>query len=65
MQSFFPAERKSADILHGKVVDITEHPYQVALLNTKVNKIICGGVIIKPRIVFTGRFPLNCGVKLN
>uniref|UniRef100_A0AAR5QA59 Peptidase S1 domain-containing protein n=1 Tax=Dendroctonus ponderosae TaxID=77166 RepID=A0AAR5QA59_DENPD len=50
---FSIAERKSADILHGKVVDITEHPYQVALLNTKVNKIICGGVIIKPRIVFT------------
>ncbi|XP_050300159.1 trypsin-like [Anthonomus grandis grandis] len=45
--------RKNAEILHGKVVDITDHPYQVALLNTKANKIICGGVIVKPKVVFT------------
>ncbi|XP_076269844.1 anionic trypsin-2-like [Rhynchophorus ferrugineus] len=45
--------KKNAKILHGKVADITEHPYQVALINTKFNRIICGGVIIKPRVVFT------------
>ncbi|XP_030758690.1 trypsin-like [Sitophilus oryzae] len=44
---------KNEKILHGKVVDITDHPHQIALLNTKFNKIICGGVIVKPRVVFT------------
>ncbi|KAL1498040.1 hypothetical protein ABEB36_008900 [Hypothenemus hampei] len=48
-----PSERKSAEILNGQVVDIADYPYQVAILNTKMNKIICGGVIVKPRVVLT------------
>ncbi|XP_060522361.1 trypsin-2-like [Cylas formicarius] len=44
---------KNEKILNGKVVDIKDHPYQVALVNKKFNRIICGGVIIKPRVVVT------------
>ncbi|XP_019878261.2 trypsin V-B-like [Aethina tumida] len=42
-------------IIHGDVVDIEDHPHQVALVarkNTR-SKIICGGALVKPRVVFT------------
>ncbi|XP_044759671.1 kallikrein-6-like [Coccinella septempunctata] len=42
-------------ILHGRDSDIKYHPYQVALVTTngKHRKILCGGALIKPKIVFT------------
>ncbi|XP_066140102.1 trypsin-like isoform X2 [Euwallacea fornicatus] len=47
------AQKKSEEILNGKVVKIDEYPYQVGILSTGAYKIICGGVIIKPRVVLT------------
>ncbi|KAL3272661.1 hypothetical protein HHI36_014126 [Cryptolaemus montrouzieri] len=42
-------------ILHGRDADIRDHPYQVALITANGNdkKIICGGALVKPTIVFT------------
>ncbi|CAH0564348.1 unnamed protein product [Brassicogethes aeneus] len=42
-------------IIHGDVTDIEDHPHQVALIARKQSrsKIICGGALVKPRVVFT------------
>lgn len=42
-------------ILHGRDTDIKDHPYQVALVTTNGNRkrILCGGALIEPKIVFT------------
>lgn len=54
MSFFAAAVKKSEEILHGKVIDIAERPFQVGILHTGANKIICGGAIIKPQVVLTG-----------
>lgn len=42
-------------IIHGYVVDIVDYPYQVALVAQRGERkrIICGGALIKPNVVFT------------
>ncbi|XP_045478362.1 trypsin epsilon-like [Harmonia axyridis] len=42
-------------ILHGSDSDIRNHPYQVALVTTNGHhkKILCGGALVDPKIVFT------------
>ncbi|KAJ3646208.1 hypothetical protein Zmor_023803 [Zophobas morio] len=42
-------------IIYGTVVDISDFPYQVALVHHRKNRkrIICGGALVRPRVVFT------------
>lgn len=42
-------------IIYGTVVDISDYPYQVALVSRRGHRkrIICGGALVKPRVVFT------------
>lgn len=52
-------------IVHGTVVDISEHPYQVGLVQSRGHRkrLICGGAIIKPHIIFTAAHCTHVGVE--
>ncbi|XP_008196898.2 trypsin [Tribolium castaneum] len=52
---FLPLNDAMERIIYGTVVDISDFPYQVALVSRRNNRkrIICGGALVKPRVVFT------------
>ncbi|RZC42926.1 Trypsin domain containing protein, partial [Asbolus verrucosus] len=50
-------------IIHGTVVDISDFPYQVALVSHRNHRkrIICGGAIVRPKIIFTAAHCTHVG----
>ncbi|XP_063917125.1 trypsin-like [Zophobas morio] len=52
---YLPFNEAMERIIYGTVVDISDFPYQVALVHHRKNRkrIICGGALVRPRVVFT------------
>jgi secreted trypsin-like serine protease len=50
-------------IIHGTVVDISDFPYQVALVSHKNHRkhIICGGALVRATIIFTAAHCTHTG----